>query len=34
MSYRSVRLTHPPGSRIKLTLLRGKEEKELEVPAW
>ena len=29
-----VRLRHPPGDQVKLTLLRGKEELELTIPMW
>ena len=29
-----VRLNHPPGDKMKLTILRGKERQELEVPMW
>ncbi|MCI0640050.1 MAG: PDZ domain-containing protein [Gemmataceae bacterium] len=29
-----IRLTHPPGSHMKLSLLRGDKKMELEVPAW
>lgn len=29
-----VRLNHPPGSRLKLALLRGSQRLELDVPAW
>lgn len=29
-----IRLTYPPGSRMRLTLLRGGEKMELEVPTW
>jgi hypothetical protein len=29
-----IRLNHPPGSRIKLSLLRGGQRMELDVPTW
>ncbi len=29
-----VRLAHPPGDRLKLTVLRGSQRQELEVPLW
>jgi predicted metalloprotease with PDZ domain len=29
-----LRLNHPPGDRVRLTILRGKERRELEVPMW
>jgi hypothetical protein len=29
-----LRLNHPPGDKVKLTVLRGKERQELTVPMW
>ncbi|MBI1903570.1 MAG: PDZ domain-containing protein [Planctomycetia bacterium] len=29
-----VRLDHPPGDKVRLTILRGKERRELEVSMW
>lgn len=29
-----VRLTHPPGDQVKLTVLRGKERLDLTIPMW
>jgi S1-C subfamily serine protease len=29
-----IRLNHPPGDRVKLTILRGRERHELELPMW
>jgi hypothetical protein len=29
-----VRLSHPPGDQVKLTVLRGKERQDLTIPMW
>jgi hypothetical protein len=29
-----LRLTHPPGDHARLTILRGGQRQELEVPMW
>ncbi len=29
-----VRLNHPPGDKINLTVLRGNQRLELQVPTW
>ncbi len=29
-----IRLNHPPGDKLRLTILRGRERRELEVPMW